>query len=190
MPRKQLPYVHFERYDKVQRLKKLAARLERRKQWHSGSYCVRSTRAHHTKGDAEEASSKDGGSSSEEWDSSSESEAETDLDVPNSPAYSRECSSNSSSRDTTRPPESTMDIIEDDTYKTLPVHYRRTLSQFYYHSRLQRSKQVVTRYFKRAWPHHHPLTLMVDQLWMLVLVDGGNPSTGLPFSSILLLVAP
>jgi hypothetical protein len=159
----------------VQRLKKLAARLEERKQWHYGSYCVRSTQEHHTKGDTEEASSSDDGSSSEEWDSSSESELETDLDQSNNPASSRERNSNSSNRDTTRSPKSTMNIIEDDTYKTLPVHYRRTLSQFYYHSRLQRSKQVVTRYFKRAWPHHHPLTLMVDQLWMLVLVDGGDP---------------
>jgi Mg2+ and Co2+ transporter CorA len=167
-----LPYVHFERHDKVQRLKKLATRLERRKRWQSGSYCIRSIQKYHAKGDTEETHSSDGGSSSDEWDSSSESESDKDLDTSNGPASFSGRSGTSSSRATAGSSKSTMDIIKDDTYNTLPVHYRRTLSQFYYHSRLQRSRQVITRYFKRTWPHHHPLTLMVDQLWMLVLVDG------------------
>lgn len=69
-------------------------------------------------------------------------------------------------------PKTTIQVIRNDLYSTLPLHCRMTLSQFYYHSRLQKPKQVVTRHFEDKWPNEDPLTLMVDQLWMLVLIDG------------------
>jgi hypothetical protein len=71
-----------------------------------------------------------------------------------------------------RVPECSMDAIRMHLYSSLPIHYRKTLSQYYYHSRLQKPKQTVTVHFEKQLPHEDPLVLMVDQLWMLVLVDG------------------
>lgn len=71
-----------------------------------------------------------------------------------------------------RVPKTTMDAIRMHLYSSLPIHCRKTLSQYYYHSRLQKPKQVVTCHFENHLSHEDPLTLMVDQLWMLVLVDG------------------
>jgi hypothetical protein len=69
-------------------------------------------------------------------------------------------------------PKTTMEAIRMHLYSSLPIHCRKTLSQYYYHLRLQKPKQVVTCHFEDHWPHEDPLTLMVDQLWMFVLVDG------------------
>lgn len=69
-------------------------------------------------------------------------------------------------------PKTTNKVVEKDLYSPLPLHCRETLSQFYYHTKLQKPKQVVTRHFQERWPQEDPLTLMVDQLWMLILVDG------------------
>src|SRR5205814_1199789 len=44
-------------------------------------------------------------------------------------------------------PGTTTEVIRNDLYTALPLHCRMTLSQFYYHSRLQKSKQVVTCHF-------------------------------------------
>ena len=69
-------------------------------------------------------------------------------------------------------PESSMEAIRMHLYSSLPIHCRKTLSQYYYHLHLQKPKQTVTCYFEKQWPHEDRLVLMVDQLWMLVLVDG------------------
>lgn len=69
-------------------------------------------------------------------------------------------------------PKTTIDVVLKDASRNLPLHCRRTLSQFYYHAKLQRPKQIVTSHFEGNWPSEDPLTLMVDQLWMLVLSDG------------------
>lgn len=71
-------------------------------------------------------------------------------------------------------PKTSIEVIKNCLYSDLPVHCRRTLSQYYYHSRLQRPKQFVTEHFLDFWPSDDPLTLMVDQLWMLILADGMN----------------
>jgi hypothetical protein len=68
--------------------------------------------------------------------------------------------------------ESSIGVIEKDLYSELPLHCRKTLSEFYYGTMLQKPKQIVTHYYKEFWPDEDPATLMVDQLWMLVLVDG------------------
>jgi hypothetical protein len=68
--------------------------------------------------------------------------------------------------------ESSIGVIEKDLYSSLPLHCRKTLSEFYYGTMLQKPKQIVTRHFKEFWPDEDPVTLVVDQLWMLVLGDG------------------
>jgi hypothetical protein len=79
-------------------------------------------------------------------------------------------------------PKTSIHVIKKDLHGILPLHCRKTLSEFFFHSRLQRPKQVVTCHFEDKWRNEDPLTLMVDQLWMLVLVDGthllGSPSLG------------
>jgi hypothetical protein len=67
---------------------------------------------------------------------------------------------------------SSIGVIEQDLYSSLPLHCRKTLSEFYYGTMLQKPKQIVTRHFKEFWPDEDPAALMVDQLWMLVLFDG------------------
>jgi len=71
-------------------------------------------------------------------------------------------------------PETSIDVIKKYLHSNLPVHCRKTLSQYYYHSRLQKPKQVVTSHFEELWTYEDPLTLMVDQLWMIVLANGMN----------------
>ena len=68
--------------------------------------------------------------------------------------------------------EPSIGVIEKDLYSSLPLHCRKTLSEFYYGTMLQKQKQVVTRHFREFWPDEDPAALMVDQLWMLVLFDG------------------
>lgn len=68
--------------------------------------------------------------------------------------------------------ESSIGVIEKDLYSSLPLHCRKTLSEFYYGTMLQKPKQIITRHFQECWPDEDPVTLLVDQLWMLVLVDG------------------
>jgi hypothetical protein len=77
--------------------------------------------------------------------------------------------------------ESSIGVIEKDLYSSLPLHCRKTLSEFYYGTMLQKSKQIVTRHFKEFWPDEDPAALMVDQLWMLVLFDGKWYSSTLTF---------
>ncbi|KAK3682386.1 hypothetical protein B0T22DRAFT_521656 [Podospora appendiculata] len=68
-------------------------------------------------------------------------------------------------------PLTTIGVVQKRLYSHLPLHYRRTLSQFYFDSKLQEQRQVITDYFERKWPDRDALTLMVDQIWMLVLAD-------------------
>jgi hypothetical protein len=77
--------------------------------------------------------------------------------------------------------ESSIGVIEKDLYSSLPLHCRKTLSEFYYGTMLQKPKQIVTRHFKEFWPDEDPAALMVDQLWMLVLFDGKWYSSTLTF---------
>ncbi|RYP80053.1 hypothetical protein DL770_006412 [Monosporascus sp. CRB-9-2] len=71
-------------------------------------------------------------------------------------------------------------LIGSNANSNLPLHCRRTLSQYYYYSQLQNPKQIVTKHFETRWPSEDPLVLMVDQLWMLVLRNGQqSPSSAL-----------
>lgn len=66
-----------------------------------------------------------------------------------------------------------------------PLHIRRTLDQFYYHTFTQTDRrdndQATHRYYKRHPPREknvRQVSTMVDQLWMWVLPEIGNlPST-------------
>ncbi|KAK0721074.1 hypothetical protein B0H67DRAFT_644242 [Lasiosphaeris hirsuta] len=68
-------------------------------------------------------------------------------------------------------PKTTWNILKQ-VFKRLPLHCRQTLVQFQYHLSPEDTQQVITRHFKSHWPSEDPLTLMVDQLWMLVLANG------------------
>jgi hypothetical protein len=78
--------------------------------------------------------------------------------------------------------ESSIAVIEKDLYSSLPLHCRKTLSEFYYGTMLQKPKQIITRHFEECWPDEDPATLMVDQLWMLVFVDGKWYSSAVTFT--------
>jgi hypothetical protein len=56
-----------------------------------------------------------------------------------------------------------------------PLHVRRTLDQFFYHSidtSERDADQVVYRHFKRNLKSKEPMIFMVDQLWMWILGKG------------------
>uniref|UniRef100_A0A093V039 Ankyrin repeat domain-containing protein 50 n=1 Tax=Talaromyces marneffei PM1 TaxID=1077442 RepID=A0A093V039_TALMA len=60
-------------------------------------------------------------------------------------------------------------------FDEIPLHFRRTLDQYYYYNLLtteaRDTDQVVSRYFKKIWPEddNENLLLMVDQLWLWIL---------------------
>jgi hypothetical protein len=63
-------------------------------------------------------------------------------------------------------------------FDEVPLHFRRTLDQYYYYNLLtteaRDTDQVVSRYFKKIWPEkeNENLLLMVDQLWLWILDEG------------------
>lgn len=62
-------------------------------------------------------------------------------------------------------------------FDEIPLHFRRTLDQYYYYNLLTTEArdldQVVSRYFEKTWPEADDnLVLMVDQLWLWILDDG------------------
>lgn len=63
-------------------------------------------------------------------------------------------------------------------FDEIPLHFRRTLDQYYYYNLLtteaRDTDQVVSRYFKKIWPEddNENLLLMVDQLWLWILDEG------------------
>ncbi|KAK0101622.1 hypothetical protein ONS95_006785 [Cadophora gregata] len=68
-------------------------------------------------------------------------------------------------------------------HETAPMHFRRTLDQYYYYTlpttEARDKDQVVTRYFERTWPGDDKLVLMVDQLWLWIL-DNDTIVTSFP----------
>ncbi|KAL2072116.1 hypothetical protein VTL71DRAFT_11459, partial [Oculimacula yallundae] len=67
--------------------------------------------------------------------------------------------------------------------ETAPMHFRRTLDQYYYYTlpttEARDKDQVITRYFKHAWPDDDKLVIMVDQLWLWIL-DNDTVVTSFP----------
>lgn len=63
-------------------------------------------------------------------------------------------------------------------FDEIPLHFRRTLDQYYYYTlpttEARDTDQVVSRYFEKTWPEeeHENLVLMVDQLWLWILDKG------------------
>lgn len=63
-------------------------------------------------------------------------------------------------------------------FDEVPLHFRRTLDQYYYYNLLTTEArdldQVVSRYFEKTWPDDADdnLLLMVDQLWLWILDEG------------------
>lgn len=62
-------------------------------------------------------------------------------------------------------------------FDEIPLHFRRTLDQYYYYNLLTTEArdldQVVSRYFEKTWPEADDnLVLMVDQLWLWILDEG------------------
>ena len=61
-----------------------------------------------------------------------------------------------------------------------PLHFRRTLDQYYYYNvpttEARDVDQVVSRYYEKTWPdkkgRDNNLLLMVDQLWLWILDEG------------------
>ncbi|KAG4432903.1 hypothetical protein IFR05_011621 [Cadophora sp. M221] len=68
-------------------------------------------------------------------------------------------------------------------HETAPMHFRRTLDQYYYYTlpttEARDKDQVVTRYFEKTWPGDDKLVLMVDQLWLWIL-DNDTVVTSFP----------
>lgn len=64
-------------------------------------------------------------------------------------------------------------------FDEIPLHFRRTLDQYYYYTlpttEARDVDQVVSRYFEKTWPEEEEnenLVLMVDQLWLWILDKG------------------
>jgi hypothetical protein len=61
-------------------------------------------------------------------------------------------------------------------FDEIPLHFRRTLDQYYYytlHTTEARDRdQVVSRYIAKTWPDDENMVLMVDQLWLWILDKG------------------
>jgi hypothetical protein len=63
-------------------------------------------------------------------------------------------------------------------FDEIPLHFRRTLDQYYYYTlpttEARDTDQVVSRYFEKTWPEeeNENLVLMVDQLWLWILDKG------------------
>ncbi|KAH8690561.1 hypothetical protein BGW36DRAFT_57335 [Talaromyces proteolyticus] len=70
-------------------------------------------------------------------------------------------------------------------FDEIPLHFRRTLDQYYYYTlpttEARDSDQVVSRYFEKTWPEeeNENLVLMVDQLWLWIL-DNDTIVTSFP----------
>ncbi|KAH7370046.1 hypothetical protein BKA65DRAFT_10708 [Rhexocercosporidium sp. MPI-PUGE-AT-0058] len=68
-------------------------------------------------------------------------------------------------------------------HETAPMHFRRTLDQYYYYTlpttEARDKDQVITRYFAKTWPDDDKLVLMVDQLWLWIL-DNDTVVTSFP----------
>lgn len=65
-------------------------------------------------------------------------------------------------------------------FDEIPLHFRRTLDQYYYYTlpttESRDTDQVVSRYFEKSWPEaNENLVLMVDQLWLWILDNGLCP---------------
>lgn len=77
-------------------------------------------------------------------------------------------------------------------FDEVPLHFRRTLDQYYYYNLLttetRDTDQVVSRYFKKVWPEeeNEHLLLMVDQLWLWILDEGLRPLLVIAFPSRLI----
>jgi hypothetical protein len=66
-------------------------------------------------------------------------------------------------------------------FDEIPLHFRRTLDQYYYYTlpttEARDTDQVVSRYFEKTWPEkdehdkvvNENLVVMVDQLWLWIL---------------------
>ncbi|KAK3332207.1 hypothetical protein B0T19DRAFT_482542 [Cercophora scortea] len=142
-----LPYVHFDTYDSVVRLKKKAAKLKKAKT------CLLDPASPIVLLNADKT-----------WEYDKDGSVSHDSYTDETP-----CLQEDSNR---KVPLTTIGVVQKSLYSHLPLHYRRTLSQFYFDSKLQKQRQVITDYFERKWPDRDALTLMVDQIWMLVLADG------------------
>ncbi|KAK3371057.1 hypothetical protein B0T24DRAFT_594910 [Lasiosphaeria ovina] len=144
-----LPYVHFDTYEAVLRLKQKAAELKK---------------ARIDKLDSNKPIKLN--DNDKTWESDTGGIKLYGSDEPELARIVKDSEG--------RVPSTTLGVIHKDLYGLLPVHYRRTLSQFYFNTELQKTKQVVTEHFETEWADtgRDPLTLMVDQLWMLVLVNG------------------
>lgn len=63
-------------------------------------------------------------------------------------------------------------------FDDIPLHFRRTLDQYYYYTlpttEARDTDQVISRYFEKTWPEDENLVLMVDQLWLWILDEGIN----------------
>jgi hypothetical protein len=68
--------------------------------------------------------------------------------------------------------DSSLGLTVEDMSKELPLHCPRTFSEYYFGTKLQNPKQVITHHFEEYWPAEDRVDLMVNQLWMLVMVDG------------------
>ncbi|KAL9111061.1 MAG: hypothetical protein Q9227_004494 [Pyrenula ochraceoflavens] len=64
-------------------------------------------------------------------------------------------------------------LILAHLYDEQPLHFRRTLDQYYYYTlrttEVRDRDQVVSRYMKQLWPEEEGIVLMVDQLWLWIL---------------------
>ena len=71
-------------------------------------------------------------------------------------------------------------------FDEIPLHFRRTLDQYYYTNvpttEARDLDQVVSRYFNKTWPEeaNENLLLMVDQLWLWILDEGLHSSFDSP----------
>jgi hypothetical protein len=79
-------------------------------------------------------------------------------------------------------------------FDDVPLHFRRTLDQYYYYNLLtteaRDTDQVVTRYFEKTLrdKSDENLLLMVDQLWLWILDEGLCSTFDSPFNNIMRII--
>jgi hypothetical protein len=144
-----MPYVHFESYQNVRKLKGIIKEFIPK---HEYSHVPSRD---NVDDDSDEISDKSDNSDTDKY-----------MD-PIEPVNS---TSNRSINENATDPSFTW--IRRNISREPPLHFPRTFSEYYYGTRLRKSKQVITQHFQESWPAEDPVALMVNQLWMLVMVDG------------------